>query len=84
MARSILESSQFQVVPKPALSSIEGFQWFDRLTMSGSIFRSSRVRRRMCFVQALWRFHLLANDTGSDAIAQSMQLIAGRTAQEYN
>jgi putative transposase len=28
--------------------------------------------------------HLLVNDTGSDVIAQSMQLIAGRTAQEYN
>jgi hypothetical protein len=27
--------------------------------------------------------HLLVNDTGSDVIAQSMQLIAGRTAQEY-
>jgi putative transposase len=28
--------------------------------------------------------HLLVNDTGSEVIAQSMQLIAGRTAQEYN
>jgi REP-associated tyrosine transposase len=28
--------------------------------------------------------HLLVNDTGSDVIAQSLQLIAGRTAQEYN
>ena len=28
--------------------------------------------------------HLLVNDTGSNVIAQSMQLIAGRTAQEYN
>jgi REP-associated tyrosine transposase len=28
--------------------------------------------------------HLLVKDTGQDAIAQSMQLIAGRTAQEYN
>jgi hypothetical protein len=28
--------------------------------------------------------HLLVNDTGSDVIAQSMQLIAGRTAQVYN
>jgi putative transposase len=28
--------------------------------------------------------HLLVNDTGSDVIAQSIQLIAGRTAQEYN
>src|ERR687891_3009365 len=28
--------------------------------------------------------HLLVNDTGSDVIAQSMQLIAGRIAQEYN
>ena len=28
--------------------------------------------------------HLLVKDTGEDAIAQSMQLIAGRTAQEYN
>ena len=28
--------------------------------------------------------HFLVNDTGSDVIAQSMQLIAGRTAQEYN
>jgi len=26
----------------------------------------------------------LVNDKGSDVIAQSMQLIAGRTAQEYN
>ena len=28
--------------------------------------------------------HLLVKDTGGDVIAQSMQLIAGRTAQEYN
>jgi putative transposase len=28
--------------------------------------------------------HLLVKDTGEDAIAQSMQLIAGRMAQEYN
>ena len=28
--------------------------------------------------------HLLVNDTGSNVIAQSMQLIAGRTGQEYN
>jgi putative transposase len=28
--------------------------------------------------------HLLVEDTGGDLIAQSMQLIAGRTAQEYN
>ncbi len=28
--------------------------------------------------------HLLVKDTGSEVIAQSMQLIAGRTAQEYN
>jgi putative transposase len=28
--------------------------------------------------------HLLVKDTGANAIAQSMQLIAGRTAQEYN
>ena len=28
--------------------------------------------------------HLLLKDTGEDVIAQSMQLIAGRTAQEYN
>jgi len=28
--------------------------------------------------------HLLVKDTGGEAIAQSMQLIAGRTAQEYN
>jgi REP-associated tyrosine transposase len=28
--------------------------------------------------------HLLVIDTGPDVIAQSMQLIAGRTAQEYN
>jgi putative transposase len=28
--------------------------------------------------------HLLVKDSGGDAIAQSMQLIAGRTAQEYN
>jgi REP element-mobilizing transposase RayT len=28
--------------------------------------------------------HLLVLDTGEEVIAQSMQLIAGRTAQEYN
>jgi putative transposase len=28
--------------------------------------------------------HILVKDTGKDVIAQSMQLIAGRTAQEYN
>jgi putative transposase len=28
--------------------------------------------------------HLLVKDTGSKVIAESMQLIAGRTAQEYN
>jgi putative transposase len=28
--------------------------------------------------------HLLVKDTGPEVIAQSMQLIAGRTAQEYN
>jgi putative transposase len=28
--------------------------------------------------------HLLVRDTGPDVIAKSMQLIAGRTAQDYN
>jgi putative transposase len=28
--------------------------------------------------------HLLVKDTGSNVIAESMDLIAGRTAQEYN
>jgi REP element-mobilizing transposase RayT len=28
--------------------------------------------------------HLLVRDTGANVVAQSMQLIAGRTAQEYN
>jgi putative transposase len=28
--------------------------------------------------------HLLVKDTGSNVIAESMQLIAGRIAQEYN
>jgi REP element-mobilizing transposase RayT len=28
--------------------------------------------------------HLLVKDTGGDVLAQSMQLIGGRTAQEYN
>jgi REP element-mobilizing transposase RayT len=28
--------------------------------------------------------HLLVKDTGANVIAESMQLIAGRTAQEYN
>jgi len=28
--------------------------------------------------------HLLVKDTGRDVISQSIQLIAGRTAQEYN
>ena len=28
--------------------------------------------------------HLLVKDTGANGIAESMQLIAGRTAQEYN
>jgi putative transposase len=28
--------------------------------------------------------HLLIKDTGGNVIAQSMQLIAGRTAQDYN
>jgi putative transposase len=28
--------------------------------------------------------HLLVKDTGGEVVAQSMQLIAGRTAQEYN
>ena len=28
--------------------------------------------------------HLLVKDTGANVIAQSMELIAGRTAQEYN
>ncbi|VUZ84894.1 hypothetical protein MELA_01269 [Candidatus Methylomirabilis lanthanidiphila] len=30
------------------------------------------------------RVHLLVQDTGGSVIAQSMQLIAGRIAQEYN
>ncbi|MFT7532310.1 MAG: putative transposase [Gammaproteobacteria bacterium] len=28
--------------------------------------------------------HLLVKDTGKNAIPRSLQLIAGRTAQEYN
>jgi len=28
--------------------------------------------------------HLLVQDTGTDVIAQSIQLVAGRTAQQYN
>jgi putative transposase len=28
--------------------------------------------------------HLLVKDSGGDVMPQSMQLIAGRTAQEYN
>jgi hypothetical protein len=30
------------------------------------------------------QIHLLVRDAGQQVIAQSMQLIAGRTAQEYN
>ena len=29
-------------------------------------------------------FHLLVKDTGANVIAESMQLVAGCTAQEYN
>jgi putative transposase len=36
------------------------------------------------YMVTLNHIHLLVKDTGQDVIAQSMQLIAGRTAQEYN
>jgi putative transposase len=36
------------------------------------------------YVVTFNHIHLLIKDTGSNVIAQSMQLIAGRTAQEYN
>ena len=64
------------------------------------LFRFARERRRYLhwLFEARKRFglcvldyivtsnhvHLLIKDTGSDVIAESMQLIAGRTAEEYN
>jgi len=64
------------------------------------LFRFARERRRYLhwLFEARKRFglcvldyivtsnhvHLLIKDTGSNVIAESMQLIAGRTAQEYN
>jgi REP element-mobilizing transposase RayT len=47
----------------------------------------SKEAVRLCvldFIVTSNHVHLLVKDTGEDAIAQSMQLIAGRTAQEYN
>jgi putative transposase len=37
-----------------------------------------------CHMVTSNHIHLLVKDTGPNVIAQSMQLIAGRTAQEYN
>jgi len=47
---------------------------------SKKALRSVRAR---CIVTSN-HVHLLIKDTGSNIIAESMQLIAGRTAQEYN
>src|SRR6266545_6618870 len=44
---------------------------------SGSVYRCS-------YAVTSNHIHLLVKDTGPNVIAQSMQLIAGRTAQEYN
>ena len=41
-------------------------------------YQSQREGQGRCSI------HLLVKDTGGDVIAPSMQLIAGRTAQEYN
>src|SRR5438093_12093324 len=47
------------------------------------------AKKRFCFsvldyLMTSNHIHLFVKDTGRDVIAQSMQLIAGRTAQEYN
>lgn len=47
----------------------------------------SRKRYGVCvlnYIATSNHVHLLVRDTGDQAIARSMQLLAGRTAQEYN
>jgi putative transposase len=47
----------------------------------------ARKRYGLCILNYIItsnHIHLLVRDTGKDVIPQSMQLIAGRTAQEYN
>ncbi|HSK29625.1 MAG TPA: transposase [Candidatus Limnocylindria bacterium] len=47
----------------------------------------SKKRFGLCVIDYMVtsnHIHLLVKDTGSNVIAQGMQLIAGRTAQEYN
>jgi putative transposase len=50
-------------------------------------FSQAKKRFGLCvldYIVTSNHVHLLVKDTGSDVIAESMQLIAGRTAQEYN
>jgi putative transposase len=57
----------------------------------GAVICTGFSRRRSVLVFACLYYivtsnhiHLLIKDTGANVIAESMQLIAGRTAQEYN
>nr|WP_306793147.1 transposase [Desulfopila inferna] len=51
--------------------SLKKYQWYKRLNNLNYIATSNHI-------------HMLVVDTGEDVIPKRLQLIAGRTAQEYN
>ena len=58
----------------------------DRLRWRYWLFEAKK-RYRLCvlnYIATSNHIHMLVVDTGEDVIPQSLQLIAGRTAQEYN
>ena len=90
MTRSILNSSEFQ-----SFKSFNRFAPFKSFQKKRLKFQrrylhwvfEAKKRFGLCVLKYTVtsnHIHLLVHDTRSDVIAQSMQLIAGRTAEEYN
>ena len=55
--------------------------------LSARINKQTRQRYGLCvlnYIVTSNHIHLLVKDTGVNVIPQSLQLIAGRTAQQYN
>jgi REP element-mobilizing transposase RayT len=66
--------------------SFQSFEMRDSRRYLHRVFEAKK-RFRLCvinYVMTSNHAHLLVRDSGANVIPQSLQLIAGRTAQEYN
>src|SRR5918996_3440644 len=73
----------------PIVSRFKKLQPYPRSlgAVSCTVFSEAKKRFGLCVLDYMVtsnHVHLLVKETGGDVIAQSMQLIAGRIAQEYN